>query len=128
MMQINQQEGKALPDWYYVKQELLQSAFNADILMASYYTDKRRNAGDLKEATKWILDLFLKLETKIDLTKPDYKDLTKIKAFIDDGAILKDKDWRNGLKSLNKQLDDMGVTRIEMPIPKQIQHPFRRRA
>lgn len=116
------EEGKAIPDWQYVKAELLQSSFNADVLMASYISNGKRDKNDLNDAVKWIIDLYLKLKPKIDTKKDDYKVLDKINDFVYDGKKVDFKDWMDCLNALNIKLDDLGVTKIELPPKKKMKN------
>jgi len=86
----------------------------------------RKKRKIFKEAQKWILDLFFKLEPKIDYNKKKYKILKKLDEFVNDGTILSFLDWRNCLKALNERLDELGVTKIELPLKKRMKHPLLR--
>lgn len=118
--------GKALPDWQYVKQELLQSSYNADVYLADYIKGNKRDNSSLMEAIKWIVDLYLKLKPKIDTKKPEYAIIIKLESYITKDVGLKFLDWYGILNALNIKLDDLGVTRIEMPNKKKLNHPLLR--
>lgn len=121
------EEGKAIPDWQYVKSELLQSSFNADVVFAEFLAYGGRDLAQLRDGKKWVIDLWLKLKPKIDIKKKEYDILKKLDDFIyKRGKDLSTNEWLDCLHSLNMKLDDLGVTKIELPPKKAIKHPLLR--